>query len=98
MRAVLVDIANTSRDATVIEPDAPAMAVQAWHGRRPSQAPLAVNCRVVSMTPRALLRFQSGPDTYRLPDKRPLAAKVIGNMVPPLMMQRIGENMLEALG
>ena len=98
MRAVLVDIANTPRDATVIEPDAPAMTVQAWHGRRPSQAPLAVAYRVVSMTTRSLLRFQSGPDWYRLPDERPLAAKVIGNMVPPLLMQRIAENMLEALG
>ena len=98
MRAVLVDIANTSRDATVIEPDAPAMTVQAWHGRRPSQSPLAVAYRVVSMTPRALARFQSVPDAYRLPDKRTLAARVIGNMVPPLLMQRIAENMLEALG
>jgi DNA (cytosine-5)-methyltransferase 1 len=48
------------------------------------------------MTPRALARFQSVPDTYILPDKRTLAAKVIGNMVPPLLMQRIAENMMEA--
>lgn len=47
--------------------------------------------RVVSMTPRALARFQSVPDWYELPDKRTLAAKVIGNMVPPLLMQRIVE-------
>ena len=92
--AVLLDTANASRGATVIEPDAPAMTVQVWHGRRPSQAPLAVSCRVVSMTPRALARFQSVPDTYRLPEKRALAAKIIGNMVPPLLMQRIAENML----
>lgn len=52
--------------------------------------------RVVSMTPRALARFQSVPDWYALPDKRTLAAKVIGNMVPPLLMQRIAENMMEA--
>lgn len=57
-----------------------------------------VGHRVVSMTPRALARFQSVPDAYRLPDKRTLAARVIGNMVPPLLMQRIAENMLEALG
>lgn len=47
--------------------------------------------RVVSMTPRALARFQSVPDWYALPNKRTLAAKVIGNMVPPLLMQRIAE-------
>lgn len=49
--------------------------------------------RVVSMTPRALARFQSVPDWYELPDKRTLAARVIGNMVPPLLMQRIAEGM-----
>jgi site-specific DNA-cytosine methylase len=47
------------------------------------------------MTPRALARFQSVPDSYELPTKRALAAKVIGNMVPPLLMQRIAEGMLE---
>lgn len=31
--------------------------------------------------------------TYILPDKRTLAAKAIGNMVPPLLMQRIAEQM-----
>lgn len=56
-----------------------------------------LSARVVSMTPRALARFQSVPDSYWLPDKRTLATKVIGNMVPPLMMQRIAENMLEVL-
>ena len=50
--------------------------------------------RVVSMTPRALARFQSVPDWYELPDKRTLAARVIGNMVPPLVMQRIAEGLL----
>jgi len=93
-RAVLIDTGNTSRDATVIDAAECAMTVQSWHGRRPSQAPwCAVGARVVSMTPRALARFQSVPDWYELPDKRTLAARVIGNMVPPLLMQRIGEGM-----
>jgi len=128
-RAVLVDTGNTSRDATTIAAVECAMTVQSWHGRRPSQAPLAVlvagllnsecttlttrggvepsftvttshnqrdaracpGARVVSMTARCLARFQSVPDTYRLPDKRTLAARVVGNMVPPLLMQRIAE-------
>lgn len=135
---VLIDTGNTSRDASTIAAGDPAMTVQAWHGRRPSQAPLASvpvlvagqlnsecttltrrnggepsftvttshnqkdaracpGARVVSMTPRCLARFQSVPDSYRLPNKRTLAAKVIGNAVPPLLMQRIAENMLEAL-
>ena len=49
--------------------------------------------RVVSMSPRCLARFQSFPDSYRLPDGRALAAKVIGNAVPPLLMQRVAQSM-----
>lgn len=47
--------------------------------------------RVVAITPRCLARFQSFPDSYKLPDKRSLAAKGIGNAVPPLLMKRIAE-------
>ena len=50
--------------------------------------------RIVAMTPRCLARFQSFPDWYELPDKRSLAAKGIGNAVPPLLMQRIAEGLL----
>lgn len=52
--------------------------------------------RVVKMTPRALARFQSFPDDYKLPDKIALACKGIGNAVPPLLMRRIYEGLLEA--
>lgn len=48
--------------------------------------------RVVKMTPRALARFQSIPDSYTLPDKAKLACTVIGNSVPPLLYQRIAES------
>ena len=47
--------------------------------------------RVVKMTPRALARFQSIPDWYILPDKVKLACTIIGNMVPPLLYQRVIE-------
>ena len=50
--------------------------------------------RVVKMTPRALARFQSLPDSYILPDKASLACTVIGNMVPSLLMQQIVEPLL----
>lgn len=52
--------------------------------------------RVVAMTPRALARFQSVPDSYQLPEARGLAAKVIGNGVPCLLAQRIGEGLRDA--
>lgn len=48
--------------------------------------------RVVSMTPRALARFQSVPDWYELPESRSLACTIIGNMVPPLLARRILDN------
>lgn len=47
--------------------------------------------RVVKMTPRAIARFQSFPDTYALPDNPSLAVRILGNAVPPLFMQRVGE-------
>jgi site-specific DNA-cytosine methylase len=49
--------------------------------------------RVVQMTPRALARFQSFPDSYILPDSKPLACRIIGNAVPPLLYQRIVEGL-----
>lgn len=50
--------------------------------------------RVVRMTPRALARFQSLPDSFVLPDKASLACQIIGNAVPSLMMQKIVEPLL----
>jgi DNA (cytosine-5)-methyltransferase 1 len=48
--------------------------------------------RVVKMTPRALARFQSFPDWYELPQRNALAGRIIGNAVPPLLMQRVMES------
>lgn len=45
--------------------------------------------RVVSMTPRALARFQSIPDSYILPESKSLACKVIGNGVATLLYRKI---------
>jgi DNA (cytosine-5)-methyltransferase 1 len=48
--------------------------------------------RVVKMIPRALARFQSFPDWYELPERNALAGRIIGNAVPPLLMQRVMES------
>lgn len=56
-----------------------------------------VGARVVAMTMRCLARFQSFPDWYELPEKRTLAARVIGNAVPPLLMQKVAEAMLAVI-
>lgn len=44
--------------------------------------------KVVSMTARALARFQAFPDWYELPEKKPLACKV-GDSVPPLWYEKL---------
>lgn len=51
--------------------------------------------RVVRMTPRALARFQSFPDSYTLPEKKTLACRGVGNAVPPLLMQKLYKSLLE---
>lgn len=90
-KALLMNSTNAGRDLTVCRADDPVFTVTSEiHKGVPRACPGA---RAVSMTPRALARFQSVPDWYILPDKRTLAARVIGNMVPPLVMQRIAEGM-----
>lgn len=71
--------------------DEPAHVVSSGGGGRLSRAWLEEG-RVVLMTPRALARFQSVPDSYWLPDKRDLARRIVGNGVPSLLMQRIYES------
>ncbi|HXJ42477.1 MAG TPA: DNA cytosine methyltransferase, partial [Bryobacteraceae bacterium] len=70
----------------------PAPTVTANHAAEKSRAWLDQG-RVVSMTPRALARFQSVPDWYQLPANKKLATVVLGNGVPSLIMQRIAESL-----
>ena len=49
--------------------------------------------RVVAMTPRALARFQSIPDSMALPENKSLASKIIGNAVPPLLATAIARTL-----
>lgn len=50
--------------------------------------------RTVAITPRCLSRFQSFPDRYELPRRKTLAARGIGNAVPPLLMEKIYKQLL----
>jgi site-specific DNA-cytosine methylase len=82
----------SSIDCTVresIEPSNTIVSVGDGHSVSP-RAWLSAG-RVVRMTPRALARFQSIPDSYILPDNNKLACTVIGNGVCPLLYQRIIE-------
>lgn len=52
-----------------------------------------INGRVVRLSPRCLARFQSFPDSYILPESKTLAARIIGNAVPPLQYEKIIRNL-----
>lgn len=94
MRALLVDNGNPNRNGPVThEAETPCVTVIANQDRVPLRAWLEQG-RVVAMTPRALARFQSVPDDYRLPEKTALACRVIGNAVPPTLAQVV----LQSLG
>jgi len=90
-RAYLVNESSTME----VRGDAEPATTQIANGRNGGIGQKAsVHGRVVKMTPRALARFQSFPDTYILPEKASLACTIIGNAVPPLLMQCvIGANL-----
>jgi len=93
-RAFIVDSKNSGNfggPLTIRQAREPMFALCASQAKGMPRA--AMGHRVVSMTTRALARFQSFPDWYQLPDRKTLAAKGIGNAVPPLMYQRILEGL-----
>lgn len=71
----------------------PAQTVVVGNARKHIRAVTLADCRVVSLTPRCLARFQTIPDSYLLPESRTLAAKIIGNAVPCEMVRRLLESM-----
>ena len=86
-RGLLIPGDNSS-NGTIRYADEPMVTLQT---RAPGQCThrAYTGYRVVSMTPRCLARFQSFPDSYMLPKSKTLAAKGIGNAVPPLLYQKI---------
>ena len=96
-RAFITDSRNNREgiggDMTLRDQDEPMYTLPATSDANRHKAWLSQG-RVVSMTTRALARFQSFPDDYILPDKKTLAAKVIGNAVPPLLYQKIIQGLI----
>jgi site-specific DNA-cytosine methylase len=95
-RAFIVDCQNghNGEGLTIRNANEPIFTLTSSMGvKRPTRAAIE-HGRVVAMTPRCLARFQSFPDSYELPESKALAAKGIGNAVPPLMMQRIYEGLI----
>jgi DNA (cytosine-5)-methyltransferase 1 len=85
-RAFVINSGNTtSRDfVTTCHKNEPVFTVTTMA----KMAPLKVYCqgRVISMSPRALARFQGFPDWFVLPDNRGLACRGVGNALPPPVM------------
>lgn len=99
-KAFIVDCQNAGnptpdreRGLTIRSADQPCFTLTSSMGqKRPTRA--FDGGKVVAMTPRALARFQSFPDWYQLPESRTLAAKGIGNAVPPLVMEAVYRGLL----
>lgn len=86
--ALLIDSSNAGREPTLLEPGEPSMAVQAWHGRRPSHMPMVASGTWKRLTVQALGRFQTVPDSYQ-----GLTPEINGNGVCCLLAQRIMESL-----
>lgn len=94
-RAFIVDgkLSDSGAKLQIIDAQRPsATVVSSLSAMHDSRAWLTTG-RVVAMTPRALARFQSIPDSFILPDKRSLAATVVGNGVPSLLGRLLVESL-----
>lgn len=91
-RAIPVDSQNAGRDYVTTRMDRePAFTVTNPAKARP-RAVLSTG-RIVRLDNRCLARFQAFPDWYELPDSKTVAARLVGNAVPPLMYQKIVEGL-----
>jgi site-specific DNA-cytosine methylase len=86
---------NFGNGPTILNGEDPIFTVQASQAKGMPRA--FTGCRIVAMTPRALARFQSIPDWVVLPESKTLAAKVIGNAVPPLVMEKVYKDLRDCL-
>lgn len=99
LRAFLIDSQNSRRNdrSTIRYETAPAMTVTASSGKH--GLPRAfVGGQVVQLTPRAIARLQTFPDSYQLPEARGLACYGIGNAAPPRLMKVIYQQLEEQDG
>lgn len=96
-RAFVVDGQNNGNQGLTIRfQEEPIFTILASAERKPARAWLEQG-RVVAMTPRALARFQSFPDSYQLPENRTLVSRVIGNAVPPLLARKLVKSVIPVI-
>jgi DNA (cytosine-5)-methyltransferase 1 len=97
-RALLLDdqfssaggVHGNDRGVTSTDGGVPAFTITTRDSQR-LKAVLLDHADVRSLTPRALARLQSVPDSYQLPEKRKIACSIIGRGVPCLLAQAIGK-------
>jgi site-specific DNA-cytosine methylase len=94
-RAFIVDQLNSGRDSTIRQAGEPIWTIPIYSGKHPPPRAWLAQGRVVKLTPRALARFQSVPDSYQLPDSNTLACRIIGNGVACLVAQRVTASLLD---
>lgn len=85
--------ANSRGDLAIREKKQPAPTIRALgHDRHWRQFDAWLeNGTFRQLTPRALARLQSFPDSFKLPETNWLAGKIVGNAVPPLMLKKLVE-------
>lgn len=71
----------------------PAMTVTANQSKMPMRA--KIDGRIVSISLRCLARWQTFPDWYDLPESAALSTRIIGNAVPPRLVEAIYRQLLE---
>jgi DNA (cytosine-5)-methyltransferase 1 len=96
LMTTLVGSGGFNGKIVTVEQGAPSFTVTANQNQLVVRAWLLDTGSVVAMTPRALARFQSFPDSYILSGNAQRDARGIGNAVPPLLYQRILEGLLNA--
>lgn len=83
---------DRGKSVTTLTDDQPVCTVTAQSGARQARSACLLGGeygRWVKITPKANARFQTFPDWYRLPRNNSLACRIIGNAVPPLLMQAV---------
>ena len=97
-RALFVNglLNRSSNSMTTRDSSEPAPTITREMPRHPAR-PVLDGAACVRLTPRALARLMSFPDTYILPVRTRDACHILGNAVPPLLMQRLLEGMWHLL-
>jgi DNA (cytosine-5)-methyltransferase 1 len=93
MRAILLPNAGGRGSSRAVAEYEPSPTIRTGHGHS-HLFDATDGMTIKRLTPRCLARLMSVPDDYRLPPQVGLAAKILGNGVPPLMMEAIARQLL----